>query len=447
MNIKIFLLAATMTVLILPVVVFSQDLGSSTEVLKTTKKTKATPRTRTSPTKRRSTTRRTSTSSKKKNNTRPAATPDVAEKITPVAEIKPEKKVEIKPANEIVIKVGEKVTGNFDELYEKAIEEGNAARNERNYDAAETAYLRGKSLRTDDYRAAYGLGNLYSDQARWEESETAYREAIKIEPGVPEPYIALSFVLTQPIAGTNLIERYSEAEKLARKALELDPQNSVANDQLGVALELQGDISEATQSYYEKAVRTDPTFALAYAHLGRLLRKRGSIAESSQAYVNAIQFSVDVPTMIQVADVMQSQQKYLDSEQLLRRALKEDPKNPTALYLLGKALTTRGTYDEAESVLKKSAQVSPRSFVSYTLLGSLFLRQKKLESAEKYLEEAVKVVSQNEKRRLALDFEAVGDAYLQNGRNADAGRMYRKAFALDEARSDIAKKLKSLELN
>jgi cytochrome c-type biogenesis protein CcmH/NrfG len=93
------------------------------------------------------------------------------------------------------------------------------------------------------------------------------------------------------------------------------------------------------------------------------------------AYRNAIQYSTDVPTMILVADVMQSQQKYLESEQLLRRALKEDDRNPTALFLLGRALTTRASYEEAEKVLKKSAEISPNSFVSYALLGSMSMRR------------------------------------------------------------------------
>jgi superkiller protein 3 len=84
------------------------------------------------------------------------------------------------------------------------------------------------------------LGNLYSDQQRWEEAERAYRTAIEIEPTAPESHIALSFVLTQPIIRANLADRYAEAEKHARRAIELDPKNAFAYDQLGVALELSG---------------------------------------------------------------------------------------------------------------------------------------------------------------------------------------------------------------
>ncbi len=345
------------------------------------------------------------------------------------------------PSANIVIKVGDNSSGDFSEIYESSIEEGNAARDARDYLRAESAYLRAQSLQNKDSRAVYGLGNLYSDQQRWEEAERAYRTAMAIEPTAPESYIALSFVLSQPIIGANLADRYSEAEQLARKAIELNPKNAFAYDQLGVALELGGKIGQGTQANYRKAIQLEPNFALAYAHLGRLLIRTGLTDQSNAAYIQSIKLATDVPTMILVADVMQSQQKFAESEQLLRRALKEDGKNPTALYLLGRALTIRGSYDEAEKVLKKSAEISPNSFVSYTLLGSLAMRRGRLNDAEKYLMKAVRIVSPNERKRLAQEFEAVGDGYLKAGKNKDAARVYRQAVAFDREKAILSDKL------
>ncbi|MEZ5425793.1 MAG: tetratricopeptide repeat protein [Pyrinomonadaceae bacterium] len=438
--------------LALPVFTFGQDLGSSTDLLKKSpsKKSggskKATPRKSRTTSGKKSGSARTTPSRKKSTARNKKTTPENSAEAE-VSEPTPQKIVDIRPQKTMIITVGEKSPGDYNEFFEKAIEEGNNERNIRNYPGAETAYLRAQSLRPEDFRAIYGLGNLYSDQQRWEEAENAYRGAIKLDPDSPEAYIALSFVLTQPLLGTNLLERYAEAERLARRAIELDANNAVAHDQLGVALELQGNISDQTKTEYEKAVQLDPTFALAHAHLGRLLRRKGLTAESNQAYVNSIKFSVDVPTMILVADVMQSQQRYLDSEQLLRRALREDPKNPTALYLLGRALTTRGSFEEAEQVLKKSAEVSPKSFVSYTLLGSLFLRQGNFQNAENYLGEALKIVTANEKKRLANDFEAVGDGYLEAGKKAEAIRVYQKALGLDETKVGLNEKINKARAN
>jgi tetratricopeptide (TPR) repeat protein len=167
-------------------------------------------------------------------------------KITQVAVQETPKPPITAPQNNLVITIGDKTSGDFDEFFEKAIEEGNAARDARQYTKAEAAYLRAQSLKTKDSRAVYGLGNLYSDQQRWEEAERAYRTAIEIEPNSTESHIALSFVLTQPIIGGNLSQRYAEAEKLARRAIEIEPNNALAYDQLGVALELRREYFDPT---------------------------------------------------------------------------------------------------------------------------------------------------------------------------------------------------------
>ncbi len=415
---------------------FAQDLGSSNNLFgnpksspkKVASKPKAAPVKKAAP-------------PKLARRVKKAAPPKVKTNQSQTIEIADKNTQKTPPENNIVITVGDKTSGDFDELFEKAIDEGNNARDSRDYTTAEAAYLRAQSLKAKDSRAILGLGNLYSDQQRWEEAERAYRSAIELDPTSPQAHVALSYVLMQPIIGTNLAARFTEAEKLARRAIELEPNSAFAYDQLGVTLELSGKVRNETENAYRRAIELDPKFALAYAHLGRLLRRLGSVDESNAAYQSAIENSIDVPTQILVAEVMQTQQKYAESENLLRRALGEDEKNPTALYLLGRALTAQSKFDEAEKVLKKSAEVSPQSFVSYTLLGSLSLRRSRIDDAERYLMQAIKVVSLNEKRRLAQEFEAVGDAYLNIGKNADAARIYRYAVALDKDKAVLNKKL------
>lgn len=448
--------------LIFPVVILGQDLGSTSGIfrapLSVNKKSGATEK------------KASSKTGATKKTTSPAAAKTQAPKNTarnnpvktvskPKTEIAANTNVKPQPApatsanqsinrpsqDNVVITVGKPTSGNFEELFDQAIDEGNAARDNRSYVAAESAYRRAQNLKPKDSRAVYGLGNIYSDQQRWEEAEKAYRQAISLDADSPEAHIALSFVLTQPLAGTNLSERYTEAEKMARRAIQLDARNAIAYDQLGTALELSGQIGTETQNVYRRAINLDPNFALAYAHLGRLLRRKGLTNESSAAYRDAIRLSTDVPTMILVADVMQSQQRYTESEDLLRRALSEDPRNPTALFLLGRALTTRGAFDEAEKMLKKSVEVSPNNFVSYAFLSSLYARRGIYDEAERVLMKAMKVISPNEKKRLAQEFEFIGDGLMRVGKSKDAARVYRQAITLDNEKIDLTTKLNKAE--
>lgn len=428
-----------------PLYVCSQDLGSSTGIFRSpnpSSKEKSSNSAKKNSSSKKTSVSKPKTVSTRKSTPKPTSTKVTPKKTTPRETVvknpvKMQNKPNPLPQNDVVIVVGT----NNDELVERAIEEGNAARDERDYVKADAAYRRAHSYNPLDSRGIYGLGNTYSDQQRWEEAETAYRRAIEIEPSTPGAYIALSYVLTQPIVGANLPERYSEAEQMARRAIKIDATNAFAYDQLGVALELRGIISGETQNAYQKAIQIEPEFALAYAHLGRLYRRLGKNTESVDAYSKAIRFSTDVPTMIMVADVMQSQQRYTESEQLLRRAISQDPRNPTALYMLGRALTTRNQFDEAEKVLKKSVEVSPNSLVAYTLLSSLYQRRGRYDEAEKVLTNALKIVSSSERKRLAREFESLGDAFMKIGKPRDANRLYQQAMALDGTRTILTDKI------
>ena len=330
-------------------------------------------------------------------------------------------------------------------LYEKLIVEGNTARDDRNYAVAESAYQRARSIKPLDARVYLGLGNLYSDLQRWDDAEVSYRNALKLEPDSAVIHIALSYVLSQPIIVSNLGERYEEAERLARHATELDPHNGLAFDQLGVSMELRGQIGAETENAYRAAIRLNPAFAPPYAHLGRLLRKRGLARDSEIAYQNAVKYSTDVATMILVADVMQSEQRFAESERLLKAAIDNDPLNHTGLLLLGQALTATGKYSDAERVLRKSLDVSPSAFMSNSLLATLYLRQGKLENAENALLQALRFVSANERPRLSIQFEKVGDSYKKAGKSANAQRSYRRGVDLDSGNESVKAKLANFE--
>ncbi len=439
-----------------------QDLGSSNKLFggssKKTQPAKKSPsKSSSAKPKAKSTAKKSATkkpATVKKTPSKTAKTPKTTEKTTAVIAPKTDKsttaviapKKTVKEPKVIIqndtppVVIGNNSAAN-EEKYEEFIELGNAARDERNYSAAETAYKAANKIKPRDSRALLGLGNLYADQQRWEEAEKSYRFAVALEPDYVELVVALSFILTRPVAASNLSERYAEAETLARKAIKLDAQSALAADQLGVALELSGEIGPETEAAYRRSVQLDEDFAPAYAHLGRLLRKKGKTTASVAAYNDALTRANDVGTKLLVADVMQSEGKFKDSVNLLESALVSDPRNPTALTMLGRAMTTQGNYTGAEKYLRKSLEISPSSFVSYSLLASLFARQSRFETAENYLIQAMRYVTSFEKRLLATQLEAVGDGYAKTGKSAAAERVYRQAATLDPGRETLAGKL------
>lgn len=424
----------------------AQDLGSSNVLFGGKKKEPSSStkqRTSSRPAaKRKSTTAKKSSSSTAKKSTSTASKKTTTKRTDSkvASSTKTEtQKFEIRPARTDPPTATKSVVS--EEEFEDLIDNGNAARDDRDYSAAEAAYKRARAIKPKDYRASYGLGNLYSDQQRWEEAENAYRTALQLSPSNAFTHIALSYVLTQPISAPNLSDRYEEAEKLARRAIELSPRTALGFDQLGVSMELRGLIGQQTETAYRKALQLDDSFAPAYAHLGRLLRRRGSNRESVEAYEKAIERATDVGTMVVVAEIMQSEQRFKESESLLRKAVNVDPHNPAALILLGRALIALSKFDEAERVLKRSLSASQNSFTSNSLLATLYTRQRSYEMAEDSLMQALRSVPSYEHRLLAQQFVAVGDGYSSLGKRDLATRVYRQAAKLDPDNGSLAGKL------
>ena len=328
-------------------------------------------------------------------------------------------------------------------MVEDKLDEGNEARDARNYSNAEAAYREAIRLKARDHRAYYGLGNIYTDQQRWEEAEKAYRQATQYNQLSADAYVALSYVLVQPRSGGSLATRLVDAELASRRAIQLQPSYAVAFDRLGVALEARGLLTSDTEQAYHRAVELDPQFAAAYVHLGRLLRKMGRSAEAEPYYSRAIELANDAPTLVFVAEAFDSEQRYREAEPLLRRALQIDAKSVSALYFLGKLLVASRRYDEAEPILKSVIEISPRSVAPYSLLGSTYLRMERYEEAERMYTRAAEFASAGDRKNLAGAFgmTGVGDGYLKSGRASDALRVYLVAREWDPNNPELPNKI------
>jgi tetratricopeptide (TPR) repeat protein len=330
-----------------------------------------------------------------------------------------------------------------EERVEDALDEGNEARDARKYAEAEQAYRTAQRLNPHDARAAYGLGNIYTDQQRWEDAEKAYRQAVEFSPKSTEALIALSYVLVQPRTGASNARHFADSELFARRAVELQPTNAIAYDRLGSALEARGIINNETEQSYRRAVELDPQFAVAYVHLARVLRKMNRPKDAEPYYQRAIELAKDAPTLILIADALQSEQRWADSEQVLRRALGLDARNPVALFLLGKTLIVKRQYNDAEPVLKQAIEISPRSFQIYNVLGQAYLKMERYEDAERIYNRASEFAPAADRKGLAgaYGLGGVGDGFIKTGRAQDAVRAYQRALQLDPGNTELQTKL------
>lgn len=323
------------------------------------------------------------------------------------------------------------------------LEKGNQFRDERRFAEAESSYQGVFKIKANDGRAAYGLGNIYSDQQRWEEAETAYRNAAMWSPSSVDALIALSVVLVQPRTGAGNAKRFADAESFARRAVQLDAKNAVAWDRLGVALQSRGLFNNETESAYRRAVELDPDFPVAYAHLARVVKRLGRPDEAGPLYDKATELAKDPATLNLIAESLQAEQQWQNSEPVLKRALDLDARNPTALYLMGRMLVVLKRYGESEPYLKLATEVSPRAFQPVNLLARTYLALDRFEEAELNYEKAAEVASAGDRKQVAgaYGFEGVGDGYLKAKKKPSAARAYARALELDPGNKQLEQKL------
>ena len=335
------------------------------------------------------------------------------------------------------------------ERIEDLLDKGNAARDARKFAEAEDSYKGVLKLKARDARAAYGLGNIYYDQQRWDDAEAAYRNSIAWAPTNADAYVALSVVLVQPRSGGDNAKRFADAEMAARRSVQIDPKNAVGWDRLGVALQARGLANSETEHSYRRAIELDPQFAVAYAHLARLLNRLNKGPEATPLYDKAIELAKDPATLNLIADSLQSEQLWPQSEPVLKKALELDAQNPTTLLLMGRYYIVNRKFQEAEPFLKSATEVSSRAFQPFNLLGRAYLGMDRFSDAEATYERASEFAGTGDKKQLAgmYGFEGVGDGYLKSNQKDKAVRAYQRALELDPENNGAAQKLAKARAN
>ncbi len=152
----------------------------------------------------------------------------------------------------------------------------------------------------------------------------------------------------------------------------------------------------------------------------------GRTAEAAPLYEKASQLAKDPATLNLIAESLQAEQQWQNSEPVLKRALELDARNPTALYLMGRMLVVLKRYQEAEPYLKLATEVSPRAFQPVNLLGRTYLALDRFEEAEVTYEKAAEVASPGDRKQLAgiYGFEGVGDGFMKGKKKPSAARAY-----------------------
>ena len=233
-----------------------------------------------------------------------------------------------------------------------------------------------------------------------------------------------------------------------RHAAELQPDSPEAQQYLGSALEKQGNTDGAIAAY-RKALELNPGASAAKERLDALT---GTAAKSEDAtrvaefegYIRDGRFKEVEPLLAQYVKERPTsswgwyalgysffgQQKIGESIRALAKSLELDIRNAEAHKILGRDLMIIGRFDAAQVEFEQAIRYKPDSAESHYNLGKLYSVQDNWDAARKAFDAALRIDASYVEAMDALGFalEALGD-------DDGAVAMYRKAIAVNEARS------------
>jgi tetratricopeptide (TPR) repeat protein len=330
---------------------------------------------------------------------------------------------------------------------------GNALFNQEKWTEAELSFRKAIDLRQDYASAHRGLGDTLIRQNKYAEAEVVVRKAIALEPKNADVYVSLGMILVGQ-------KKPEQAEKAYRKALALQNDHALAHFSLGALLKAAGNLPGAIASY-RKAIASKRDFAEAHCHLGDALDAAGDREGASAAFQDAIILKPkDARYRFNLGNVLTKKGDLPGAIAAYRKAIELQHDHASAYYSLGLTLDFQGDHEGAIAAYEKAIAINPGFAEAHCNLGNVLRWLGKFRLAVVHLRRGHELGSRNPlwrhpslkwlqscERLIELDdrlpavlagtstpsgpAERIEFAELCciKGRNRDAVRFYKKAFA------------------
>jgi tetratricopeptide (TPR) repeat protein len=184
----------------------------------------------------------------------------------------------------------------------------------------------------------------------WRNSEMIWRRALQADPANPYAHNNLGDVLLRA-------HRNDEALVHFYQAIELKPEMYSSHNNIGLALCMAGNVREGT-NHYALALRYKPDYDAAHFNYGFILSSLGNVDEAIAHY---------------------------------EAALRVSPQHSMARTWLGNALLAKGRTNEALAQLAEAIRVSPEYAEGHYYLGRALASQRETAKALFHLNEAVRL--------------------------------------------------------
>ncbi len=172
--------------------------------------------------------------------------------------------------------------------------------------------------------------------------------------------------------------------------------------------------------------------------IGSLYRETGNLATALDYLNQSLHYTEDTLQVFHLkATILEETGKYAQSDSLYNYMIDKNPNDPVALNNYAYSLAVRGEKLEmAKDLVNKALKIVPENPSYLDTKGWVLYKQKKYIEAEKYLQKALQVIGEN-----AEILEHLGDVKMKMGKPKEARNYYQKALELDPENERLKEKV------
>ncbi len=170
-----------------------------------------------------------------------------------------------------------------------------------------------------------------------------------------------------------------------------------------------------------------------FEYLGFIAHKRQDLKKAIRFYRKAVKLDPSyLQSKVKLAEVLIANGDEAEAKQIVQSVQRKDPKNVTALNILGTFAAQAGAYEDARSFFTAATESHPKSFRSWHNLGRLLLNGSEWKGAVDALIEADKLQPQDYRTLIYL-----GCGYTSLGETEKALSLLTRARQLASSKTEI----------
>ena len=212
-------------------------------------------------------------------------------------------------------------------------------------------------------------------------------------------------------------KQFDAAVPAWQKAVALDPDDSRAHNNLGIALAGAGKMGDAIAEY-RRSLTLNAHSSQTENNLGSALAEQGNLDEAKQHFEKALEINPDnASAELNLGNALSAEGGHIEEAiELLRKGLEVAPNSPDGQNGLGVALAHAGNLEEATEHLLKAVALVPGDAGYRFNLGRVLAAQGKFADALPQFEEAARLTNRQDPAVLQM----LAAMESETGRYADA---------------------------